>query len=348
VAACAFAGPAAGDERAVRFTIDATGDVLTQDAVLESARSPGSAGGYDFHPLLRRLEPRISRAELALCHQEVPMGPGPPHNDNFDFLAPPSLARAQSGVGWDACTTASNHAVDDGAEGLASTIEALHRAGLRHTGTYTTRRASRRTLILRMAGVRLALLSYTEDTNLLTPPEPFSVNLIDRAEILADVRRARRAGADAVLVHLHDTGDFVRPIPAYERRLVDRLTRIDAVAAVIGQGAHIVRPIRFVHGKPVVWGSGDLLSAHTDGEATGIIAELVMRASGDHVEAVKARYVPLHIRARDHAVVAVGRALEHGQANRAALRAKYRRIVARVGRSRLVEPVPARLGAPRG
>jgi poly-gamma-glutamate synthesis protein (capsule biosynthesis protein) len=276
------------------------------------------------------------------------MGPGPPHNDHFDYLAPPSLARAHARLGWDACTVASNHAVDEGGAGLASTIGALNRVGLRHTGTNLTRRASRRTLILPVAGVRLALLSYTEDTNRLPMPEPFSVNLIDRAEILADVRRARRAGADAVVVHLHDTGDFVRPVPAYERALVDRLTRIDVVAAVIGQGAHIVRPLRFVRGKPVVWGSGDLLSSHPGRRGTGIIAELVLRAEGDRVSAVKARYVPLHIRPRDQAVVAVGRALQHGQANAAALRAKYRRIVARVGRSRHVEPVPARLGGRRG
>ena len=276
------------------------------------------------------------------------MGPGPPHNDHFDYLAPPSLARAHARLGWDACTVASNHAVDEGGAGLASTIGALNRVGLRHTGTNLTRRASRRTLILPVAGVRLALLSYTEDTNRLPMPEPFSVNLIDRAEILADVRRARRAGADAVVIHLHDTGDFVRPVPAYERALVERLTRIDAVAAVVGQGAHIVRPIRFIHGKPVVWGSGDLLSSHPGRRGTGIIAELVLRAEGGRVSAVKARYVPLHIRARDSAVVAIGRALERGQADTAALRAKYRRIVARVGRSHRVEPVPARIDGRRG
>jgi poly-gamma-glutamate capsule biosynthesis protein CapA/YwtB (metallophosphatase superfamily) len=199
-------------------------------------------------------------------------------------------------------------------------------------------------LMLRVSGVRVALLSYTEDTNRRPQPRPFSVNLIDRTKIVADVRRARRRGADAVIVHLHDTGDFVVPIPEYERRLVRYLTGLRAVTAVIGQGAHIARPIRFVNRKPVVFGTGDLLSSHPDDEPTGIIAELALRAAGNRVSAVGVRYVPLHIRDRDYAVVAIGRALDRGHANRRVLRAKYRRIVAQVGRSRLVKPVPARLG----
>jgi poly-gamma-glutamate capsule biosynthesis protein CapA/YwtB (metallophosphatase superfamily) len=351
LAACAIAAPAPAaasrDERPGRVTVTTTGDVLTQAGVLDNARSAEAPGGFDFRPLLRRLEPRIARADLALCHQEIPIGPGPPSQVNYAFFGPASLADALGEIGWDACSVAANHSVDHGAYGIETTIAALEAAGLAHTGTYRTAAESRRSLILRVGGIRIALLSYTENTNGVALPEPFSVNVIDAgagAEILADARRARRRGADAVIVNLHDVGDFFFPVPAYERRLVARLTASPAITAIVGQGPHFVRPIRFVNGKPVVYSTGDLLSAHPGHHPNGIIAELVLRAAPRGVTAERVRYVPLHMRTHDRAVVRIGPAFERDQANRGELRATYRRIVGRIGRSERVRPVPARLG----
>jgi poly-gamma-glutamate synthesis protein (capsule biosynthesis protein) len=335
-------GAQRGSGEPVRFTVAATGDVLTQPGVLLAAHAPGSTSGFDFRPLLRRLEPRIAAADLALCHQELVIGPGrvQPYPR---FLAPPALATATGNLGWDACSVASNHSVDHGREGIATTLAALDAAGVAHTGVYLDEAASRRTLILPVAGVRVALLSYTENTNGLPLPDPFSVNLIDGPAIVADARRARRQGADAVIVNLHDVGDFEGPVPEYQRPLIDRLTTNRAISAIVGQGPHIVRPIRFVNGKPVVFSEGDLLSAHESRRPSGLIAELQFIATRRGVSVESVRYLPLHVRERDNAAVIVGRALDRGQANPADLRAAYRRVVAGAGRSSRVRPVPRRL-----
>lgn len=351
---CLAAAPANAPARAgeqvrsgetVRFTVAATGDVITGAGVLKSARAPSSAGGYDFVPLLRGLRRRIAGADLSLCHQELVLGPGAPQGYPR-FLAPPALARGMAELGWDACSVASNHSVDHGAEGVASTIAALDAAGLRHTGTYRSAAAGRRTLIMRVSGVRVALLSYTENTNGVPLPFPYSVGLIDEARILADARRARRRGADAVIVNLHDVGDLELPIPDYLRVLADKLTQSPAIAAVISQGPHLARPIRFLNGKPVVFSEGELLASRQYGIRNGLVAELRFVASSAGVRVAAVRYLPLHLRSHDFAVVTVDRALRHRNANRRALRRAYRSVVELAGRSHRVRPVPRRFPYP--
>ena len=153
--------------------------------------------GYDFAPLLRGLRPLVRRADLALCHVETPLVPGPPAGYP-SFRTPPALARAIRVTGWDACSTASNHTVDAGQAGVESTIRALDRARVRHTGSYASRRAQRRPLILRARGVRVAFLSYTASTNGIPPPHPWSVNLAragpDPARRPPRAARGRRRG----------------------------------------------------------------------------------------------------------------------------------------------------------
>jgi poly-gamma-glutamate capsule biosynthesis protein CapA/YwtB (metallophosphatase superfamily) len=252
-------------------------------------------------------------------------------------------------LGWDACSVASNHSVDQGSKGIASTIAALRGAGLGHTGTYRSRAASRRTLMLRVRGVRIAFLSYTDTTNGIPIPRPFQVNLSERHTILADARRARRRGADAVIVNLHSTGNF-DALTAEQRSLARRLAASPAVTAIIGQGPHAVRPIRFIHGKPVIFSEGDLVQGFDSQPepelASGLIAELEFVGGPDRISVESVGYLPLYVRERDRAVVIVGRALRRHQAGKRVLRAAYREVVRLAGRSAKVRPIPGRL--PRG
>lgn len=344
-AAAAVASPPHARSKLARFTVAATGDVLTHDAVLDAARVRAGPGRYEFRPLLRGVRSRIQHADLALCHQELVLGRGEPQPFPR-FLAPLSLARATASLGWDACSVASNHSVDHGSAGIESTIAALRRAGLRHTGTYLSPASSRRTLMLRVQGVRLAFLSYTDTTNGLPVPRPFQVNLTDRRAILRDARRARRRGAAGVIVNLHTTGNF-DPVSHQQRALIRELTASPAVTAVIGQGAHAVRPLRFANGKPVVFGEGDLLHGFDHQPypqpASGLLAELHFAGSAKRVRVESVRYLPLYVRERDPAVMAVGRAYRFGRANRDSLRTTYRNVVRLAGRSRRIQPIPRRL-----
>ena len=144
----------------------------------------------------------MEEADLAVCHLETSLAPpAGPYSAYPTFSAPPQIAPALRWAGYDACTTASNHTVDAGFEGVVRTVDTLDRAGLAHTGSYATRRDSRRpTLVTADAGgseVTVGLVSATYGLNGLPVPSeaPWSVDLIDVAKIEARARVARRAGA---------------------------------------------------------------------------------------------------------------------------------------------------------
>ena len=307
----AGAAPASSEvaaQRPVRLTVAASGDLLIHSPVAQRALALGGGRSYDFAPLFAPVRRRIAGADLALCHIETPLVPGPVQGYP-SFRTPPALARSVRRVGWDACSTASNHSLDAGEYGIGTTLRALRRAGVRATGTARSARERRRTTMLRVRGVRVALLSYTAISNGQVVPHPWTVNWASPRLILSDARRARRRGARIVIVNLHWGTEYVHSVTPPQRELAQRLTRSPAIDAIVGQHAHVVQPIRRVNGKPVVFGEGNLISNQTAAccaaaAQDGLIAliDFVVRP-GHRVRAPRIRYVPTWVRHPDLTVV---------------------------------------------
>lgn len=312
------------------MTVAASGDFLIHSPVWGRALAYGHGRRYEFRPMLRKVRPLIARADLALCHVETPFSHGPPRGYP-SFRTPAALGAAIRATGWDACSTASNHTLDAGQRGVNTTLDVLDRVGVRHAGSYRTQRASRRTTLLEAKGVKVAFLAYTALTNGQRVPHPWTLNMARARRILRDARRARRRGADAVIVNLH-WGDEYRSAPTgAQRSLAAALTRSKSITAVVGQHVHVVQPIRWIHGKPVVFGEGNLLSNQTAACCSaaaqdGLIALLDLRVDGSGVRARRVRYLPTYVRHPDFTVV-------HA---RGASRA---RTIGVAGRSRRVIPI---------
>jgi len=289
------------------LTVAASGDFLIHGPVSRRALAYGGGRRYEFRPMLRAIRPLIAGADLALCHLETPLSYGPPRGYP-SFRTPVGLAAAVRATGWDACSTASNHTLDAGQRGVNTTLDVLGRFGVRHAGSHRTRAAARRTTVLEAKGVKVAFLAYTALTNGQPIPHPWSLNLARGRRIVRDARRARQAGADAVIVNLHWGAEYRRAPTREQRSLAAALTRSGHVTAVVGQHVHVVQPIRWIHGKPVVFGEGNLLSNQTAAccpaaSQDGLIALLDLRVDASGVRAQRVRYLPTYVRHPDFTVV---------------------------------------------
>jgi len=336
-------GVPAPPEKPVSLTIEVNGDLLIHSPVWYRAQALAGGRGYDFRPLLREIRPYVRGADIAVCHVETPMTPRPPQGYPV-FNTPPALARAIRWTGWDACDTASNHSLDQGQYGINQTGAALDRAGVRHTGSFPSAAAQRRIMMLSAKGVKIAYLAYTTITNGIPLPHPWSVNLGQARRILADARRARRAGAQAVLVNLHWGEEYQSAPTASQVRLARVLTRSPAITAVVGQHVHVVQPIRAVNGKMVVFGEGNLLSNQTAAccpaaSQDGLIALLRMTIDKRGARVTRVDYVPVYVRHPDFTVVPVAQALRRGEGPASELRASWRRTVSVVGRDNRHAPL---------
>jgi hypothetical protein len=302
------AGPAAASDRPVRLTVAASGDLLIHTPVAQRALALGGGRRYDFAPLFAPVRRPIARADLALCHVETPLVPGPVQGYPV-FRTPPALASSIRRVGWDACSTASNHSLDAGQYGIRTTLRALRGAGVKAAGTARSARGRRRTTMIRVKGVRAAFLSYTAVSNGQAVPHPWSVNWASPRLILRDARRARRRGARLVIVNLHWGTEFASSVTPQQRALARRLTRSPAIDAIVGQHAHVVQPIRRIRGKPVIFGEGNLISNQTAGccraaSQDGLIALIdFVVGPGRPVRARRIRYIPTWVRHPDYTIM---------------------------------------------
>jgi hypothetical protein len=268
--------PAAATMAAVRvgtpryLTVTATGDILTENAVLAAGQrfAVGTGARYRFDPLLEPLAPWLQGADLSICHMELPIGrPGAfagvygrsPFGGNL-LLAPHEIARGLADAGFDRCTTASNHSNDLGVDGINTTLDAFDEVGISHAGTARTEAESRIRLFT-AKGIRIAHMSYTTYSNTVRPGEPWRLDYITSPDaVVADVAEARARGAELVFVSLHVSKEMRRdPWPA-DRTLVEEIARRSDVDLVLMHGPHVVQPVEMVNGTWVYWSLGNLLS----------------------------------------------------------------------------------------
>ncbi|MFF8442270.1 CapA family protein [Streptomyces californicus] len=254
------------------FTLLAAGDVLPHSSVIDRAAADADGAGYDFAPMLAGVAPVVSGADLAFCHMETVYGEkGGPYTGYPSFKSPPEIAAALRTTGFDSCSTASNHTLDDGPEGVRRTLDALDEAGVRHAGSARTAAEAARPTILPAGpgkgAARVAHLAYTYGTNDIPVPadRPWTVDVTDERRIIDEARAARRAGADVVVLSAHWGTEWQDEPDATQLELARRLTastdrgRPD-IDLIIGTHAHVPQAYEKVNGTWVVYGMGDQIA----------------------------------------------------------------------------------------
>ncbi|MFE6171328.1 CapA family protein [Streptomyces sp. NPDC056464] len=246
------------------FTLVASGDVVPHTPIMDRARFDAGGRGYDFRPMFAGIEPVVSRADLALCHMETVYGENGEYTGYPLFKSPPEVAQGLAATGYDGCSTASNHSLDDGAAGILRTLNALDRVKVRHAGTARSDGEARSVTVLRAGQAKVAHLAYTFGVNgfPLPPGQPWAVNLIDREKIVAEARAARKAGADVVVVSLHWGTEWQDAPDEEQLTLARELTAARSgerpdIDLILGTHAHVPQAYEKVNGTWVVYGMGD-------------------------------------------------------------------------------------------
>ncbi|MFD5854634.1 MULTISPECIES: CapA family protein [Streptomyces] len=246
------------------FTLVASGDVLPHTPIIDRARFDAGGKGYDFRPMFAGVRPVVSRADLALCHMETVYGEDGEYTGYPLFKSPPEVARGIASAGYDGCSTASNHSLDDGAAGILRTLNALDQAKVRHAGTARTSGEARSVTVMRAGRAKVAHLAYTYGVNdfPLPPGQPWAVNLIDREKIVADARAARKGGADVVVVSMHWGTEWQDAPDEEQLNLARELTAARTgdrpdIDLILGTHAHVPQAYEKVNGTWVVYGMGD-------------------------------------------------------------------------------------------
>ncbi len=280
------------------FTVVATGDVLVHPALTDQALADSTTGEPDFGPLLAGVAPVVSAADLALCHLEVPLGePDGPFAGYPSFAAPPQIADALAKTGYDSCTTASNHTLDQGVEGVFRTLDVLDDAGLEHTGSARSAREAARPLLHNLGPARVGQVSFTYGYNGLQVPKeaPWLANTLDAGAVLDAARAAKDAGADVVIASLHWGKEYESEPTEEQLRLAEQLLADPALDLIIGHHAHVAQPFEMLGGEWIAYGLGNHVARHGEPRGTteeGVLARFTFARDIQGWRVQRAEYVP--------------------------------------------------------
>ncbi|MFD1052214.1 CapA family protein, partial [Kibdelosporangium lantanae] len=167
--------------------------VFTNVVPLGAQRGSGRAEAtYFMERLLDRFAAEIGKdpAEVRLQNM-VPPTDFPYDNglgwtyDSGDY--PTALKLALENVGYDDCSTASNHTLDQGYDGVKQTLDTLDKAGVKHTGSARSAEEARKPLIVDVHGIKVGHVSFAFGFNGHKVPanQPWLANTIDADDVIA-------------------------------------------------------------------------------------------------------------------------------------------------------------------
>lgn len=270
-AGTASAAPSSSPPARRTVTVLGSGDVLIHPPLWEQAAADAHAEGrqgYDFGPIYASVAPDVAAASLAICELETPLARASgPFSGWPDFNAPPQVLTTLKQIGYDSCTTASNHSLDQGFAGVKRTLDEVDAAGLRHTGSARSAAEAATPLIITTAnGVKIAQLAYAFGFNGIPLPagQPWLANLTSVPAILAAAHRARRAGADIVVLSMHWGTEYQHAPTDEQVQQAHELLASPDIDLILGAHTHVVQPMDRINGKWVEYGMGNQISRHAD------------------------------------------------------------------------------------
>ncbi|HZZ97102.1 MAG TPA: CapA family protein [Jatrophihabitantaceae bacterium] len=253
------------------MTVLGTGDVLIHPQLWHQAHRDALAEGrkgFDFRAMYASIAPDVSRADLAICEMESPLAPPQgPFTGWPQFTSPPQVLTALRDVGYDSCTTASNHTIDEGYTGVKRTLDEIDAAGLKHTGSARSAAEAAKPLIFTMPnGIRVAQLAYSFGFNQLSRPpgEPWIANLLNVPDILEAAKRAKQAGADIVVLSLHWGIEYNLQATSLQIQQAHQLLASPNIDLILGDHPHVVEPAERINHKWVIYSMGNQISRHAD------------------------------------------------------------------------------------
>ena len=246
----------------VTMSLAFAGDILIHSQVWKAATVYAGGSGYDFTPMFARVKPLIESVDLAICHLEVPLvALGEKPTTNPLYSAPTELAWAIKEMGFDRCSTASNHSFDKGVKGIEATLNEFDALGLGQAGMARTPDEIE-PKVFDVNGIKVTHLSYTFGFNDIPAPngETWRSALIDPTRIIADAQKARDMGARVVIVSMHWGRETQTDLSDFQLTNSDAITKSGLIDLVVGHHAHVVQKIEQVNGVWTIFGLSNLIS----------------------------------------------------------------------------------------
>lgn len=231
----------------------------------------------------------LQSADFRIFNLEVPFAdaqsPIPKCGPNL--IAPTSCVQGFQAMKVDLLTLANNHILDQGQQGLESTVRALDQAGIAYVGTGNNPEEASKPYIIVLEGKKIGVYACVEHEFSVVTDHSAGANPIDPLES-PDHVAALKAECDYVIVLYHGGKECYRyPSPNLQkvcRKLVEK-----GADLVLCQHSHCVGCQEQYQGGTIVYGQGNFLFDIHDNEyyQTGLLVQIGENFKIDYIPLVK-------------------------------------------------------------
>ena len=236
--------PEMDEQKPITFTLTAIGDVMCHNTQYWDAYQK-ETNTYDFSYVFNDIKYDIQKSDIAVASLETCFAVEERGYRNYPtFNSPDSLAYSLKDIGIDVLSTAGNHCLDMGFDGLSRTIDILNKADISHLGTYQTQEERDKILFKYTKGLKVAFINYTYGTNGIPVPsdKPYCVNLIDKDLIKKDIESAKSQNADVIVACMHWGTEYQTSANKEQEDLADFLFQ-NGVNIILGNHPHVLQPM---------------------------------------------------------------------------------------------------------
>lgn len=235
--------------------IKAAGDLNVTDAVVNAGMAVNS---YDFSPVFKDVAAILSDADLTVMNFEgnicgAPYGSG-------TTSAPAELLTALRGCGVDLLQMANSCAINNGLNGLTSTLRAIRSAGIEPVGAFSSSeefKKSKGYTMTEIQGVKVGFVAFTkglggrgmpagsEDlVNILYTDYATEYQKIDKTRITSILKSMEEEKPDLTVALLHWGSEYNDDISKTQEQIASLLKK-NGVDVIIGTHPHTLQPIEF-------------------------------------------------------------------------------------------------------
>ena len=225
------------------FTMTAVGDIMCHNTQYKDAYN-SETNTYDFSYVFENISSHTKTADICIGNLETTFaGEDRGYSSYPRFNTPDSLAYELKSIGFDVLSTAGNHALDMGYDGLSRTINVLNDADISHLGTYTSQEEQDKVLIKFVKGLKIAFINYTYGTNGIPVPSDknYCVNLNDKELIKKHIDTAKSKNADIIVACMHWGTEYQTKQNSSQEELADFLIQ-NGVNIILGTHPHVLQP----------------------------------------------------------------------------------------------------------
>lgn len=225
------------------FTMTAVGDIMCHNTQYKDAYN-SETNTYDFSYVFENISSHTKTSDICIGNLETTFaGEDKGYSSYPRFNTPDSLAYELKSIGFDVLSTAGNHALDMGYDGLSRTINVLNDADISHLGTYTSQEEQDKVLIKFVKGLKIAFINYTYGTNGIQIPsgKNYCVNLNDKELIKKHIDTAKSQNADIIVACMHWGTEYQTKQNTSQEEMADFLIK-NGVNIILGTHPHVLQP----------------------------------------------------------------------------------------------------------